>query len=654
VTATLARLDWEETNQRHLVVELARVRDDIASHLGSPSPARDEVVAPVDPDGERNDDQETALAAVVRAFHLSSFERDVLLLCAGVELDARFGAVLATGSDAARGVPTFGLALAAIRDAHWSALTPEGPLRAWRLIELIGSGLTTAELRIDERILHFLAGINELDGRLQGLVAPLVDGWVGAGPRSDPEERAAGIVATHLSGGSVASAVQMTGGDPETRLAIAARAAALLGAVPLRLRSDDIPPVSSERYALARLLDREALLARATVVIEIPGDGEQDPVRVAGFAVDLAAPLVVLVDEPLASLRGRGLVLQIEQSAISERSARWRELLGVEAASLNGAVERLAGQFDLGIGAMRSVTAQVQSQAAMGLPLVEQTLWDAARLASRPRMDGLAQRIEPASEWSELVLPDRQRRILAEITTHVRQRQRVYEDWGFARKSSRGLGISALFAGASGTGKTMAAEALANDLRLDLYRIDLASVVSKYIGETEKNLKRLFDAAEGCGAILLFDEADALFGKRSEVRDSHDRYANIEVSYLLQRIETYRGLSILTSNMRNAIDPAFLRRIRFVVDFPFPDAEQRAAIWRGIFPSPTPTDSLDYDRLAQLSVSGGHIRNVALAGAFLAADHGQPVGMAHLAAAARSEYAKLERSMTDAELRGWE
>jgi SpoVK/Ycf46/Vps4 family AAA+-type ATPase len=238
-------------------------------------------------------------------------------------------------------------------------------------------------------------------------------------------------------------------------------------------------------------------------------------------------------------------------------------------------------------------------------------------------------------------------------TIRVRQRSKVYETWGFAAKGARGLGIGALFSGASGTGKTMAAEALAGELRLDLYRIDLSQVVSKYIGETEKNLRRVFDAAEEGGAVLLFDEADALFGKRSEVKDSHDRYANIEVSYLLQRMESYRGLAILTTNMKNALDAAFLRRIRFIVSFPFPDAEQRAEIWRRIFPPSTPTEGLDVDKLARLNVAGGNIRNIALNAAFLAADAGQPVCMSHLLRGARGEYAKLEKPLTDAEIGGW-
>jgi SpoVK/Ycf46/Vps4 family AAA+-type ATPase len=204
-------------------------------------------------------------------------------------------------------------------------------------------------------------------------------------------------------------------------------------------------------------------------------------------------------------------------------------------------------------------------------------------------------------------------------------------------------GVRALFTGPSGTGKTLAAEVLAAELRLDLYRVDLSQVVSKYIGETERNLRRVFDAAEDGAAVLLFDEADALFGKRSEVKDSHDRYANIEVGYLLQRMETYRGLAILTTNFRTALDDAFLRRLAFVVEFPMPDLAMRAEIWRVVFPASTPTDGLDFDQLARLSMSGGNIRNVALAAAFLAAEAGEPVRMGHVVAAARGEYAKLER-----------
>jgi SpoVK/Ycf46/Vps4 family AAA+-type ATPase len=269
-------------------------------------------------------------------------------------------------------------------------------------------------------------------------------------------------------------------------------------------------------------------------------------------------------------------------------------------------------------------------------------------------LDDLAQRISTTTTWADLILPSRQHQVLEDIATHLKYRAQIYQTWGFAQKGDRGLGISALFHGDSGTGKTMAAEVLAQECCLDLYRIDLSTVVSKYIGETEKNLRRIFDAAEAGGVILLFDEADALFGKRTEVKDSHDRHANIEVSYLLQRMETYQGLAILTSNLKNNLDEAFLRRLRFMVPFPFPDAHARADIWRRIFPAQTPTQDLDYDKLGQLKIAGGNIRNIALNAAFLAAQAKQPVTMGHIRQAAQRDYLKLEKLLTTEELKGWD
>jgi SpoVK/Ycf46/Vps4 family AAA+-type ATPase len=205
----------------------------------------------------------------------------------------------------------------------------------------------------------------------------------------------------------------------------------------------------------------------------------------------------------------------------------------------------------------------------------------------------------------------------------------------------------------SGTGKTLAAEVLGNTLRLDVYRIDLSAVVSKYIGETEKNLRRIFDGAEGSGAILLFDEADALFGKRSEVKDSHDRHANIEVSYLLQRMETYRGLAILTTNIQTGLDQAFIRRIRFIIKFPYPDAAQRQEIWRRVFPQQTPTEGLDFKKLGKLHMAGGNIKTIAMNAAFLAAGAGEAVQMKHIKQAAIQECLKMERPTGQGELQGW-
>jgi SpoVK/Ycf46/Vps4 family AAA+-type ATPase len=279
--------------------------------------------------------------------------------------------------------------------------------------------------------------------------------------------------------------------------------------------------------------------------------------------------------------------------------------------------------------------------------------WDLCRARTRTRLDGLALRTISTFAWDDLVLPETELVTLRAVAAQLRQRMTVYERWGFAEKSRRGLGISALFSGPSGTGKTMAAEVLANDLRLDLYRIDLSSVVSKYIGETEKNLARVFAGAEESGAVLLFDEADALFGKRSEVRDSLDRYANIEVSFLLQQMEAYRGLAILTSNMKSALDPAFLRRLRFVIRFPFPDVADRRRLWEKAFPPAAPTEALDYARLAQLRITGGNIRSIAMNAAFLAAEAREPVRMSHLREATRIEYAKLERNLTAGEVEAW-
>ena len=296
--------------------------------------------------------------------------------------------------------------------------------------------------------------------------------------------------------------------------------------------------------------------------------------------------------------------MEVDRPGTAEQAALWREALGAVGQGLNGEVDRVASQFRLSARAIRAAGSEVLQKLA-GQEIVRDLstlLWDACRAQARPRLDDLAQRIETAGHLGRPGAARAAARDPARRSPRTCAAARWSTTAGASpREGARGLGISALFAGASGTGKTMAAEVLAGELRLDLYRIDLAPVVSKYIGETEKNLRRVFDAAEDGGAILLFDEADALFGKRSEVKDSHDRYANIEVSYLLQRMEAYRGLAILTTNLKGALDTAFLRRLRFVVQFPFPDAEQRAEIWRRVFPAATPTEGLDVDRLARLN-----------------------------------------------------
>ncbi len=283
--------------------------------------------------------------------------------------------------------------------------------------------------------------------------------------------------------------------------------------------------------------------------------------------------------------------------------------------------------------------------AALAPDLTLEDLFDAARQQSGHELAKLTRKIEPFYTWDDIVLSDDAREQLHELCQRVEYRQAVFETWGFNRKLAHGRGINTLFAGPSGTGKTMAAAIVANHLGLDLYQIDLAGVVSKYIGETEKNLDRIFTAAENANAVLFFDEADALFGKRSEVRDAHDRYANLEISYLLQKMEAYDGIAILATNLHQNLDEAFMRRLAFVINFPFPDEDNRRRIWEGIWPSETQlAPDVDLKAIArQFKLSGGNIKNVALAAAFFAAAEGRAVAHEHLLQGTRREYQKLGR-----------
>lgn len=643
---------WAEANQRHLMAALGEVRRALERHV---SPAGSSVTATVEPATEPS--VVSALDLLYVAFGLSPFERSVLLLCAGMELDSSFAALCAAArADPRRPYPTFSLALAALPGAHWSALSPAAPLRRWKLVE-VGSGdlVTQSPLRIDERVLHYLAGVPHLDERLRGLVesVPVPDEL----PQSQ-EMAARRIAAIWASAREAAGwpAIQLTGEASAVKRGVAARACAAAGFALHVLRAADAPSGADERDVFVRLWGREAVLSRSALLLDADEPEGAERARLLALLDRIPGLVILAVREPQPGIRRAELRVDVQRPAPEEQRALWRDHLGSWSHRLNGQVDSLVAHFSLGGDAIRGVCAAALSEASSAAASeqdLSELVWDACRAQARTRLDDLAQRVESAAGWEDLVLPESQRQLLREIVGQVRQRSRVYEAWGFSCPGARGLGITALFAGPSGTGKTMAAEVLARELRLDLYRIDLSQVVSKYIGETEKNLRRVFDAAEGGGAILLFDEADALFGKRSEVKDSHDRYANIEVSYLLQRMETYRGLAILTTNMKSALDPAFLRRLRFVVSFPFPDAAQREEIWSRIFPARTPTDGLDSARLARLNVAGGNIRNIALHAAFLAAEMDEPVRMTHVLRATRGEYAKLEKTLTDAEIGRW-
>ncbi|MCY1078711.1 ATP-binding protein [Archangium lansingense] len=638
--------DWTEANQRYLSAALARVRVRLERHAAK---------EPREPAPEEEQALEEAAAALPAPaalerlrtlFQLSPFERDVLLLCAGMELDATFAPRCASAQgDPRRPWPTFGLALAALPEAHWSALSPSAPLRRWRLVEVgAGDTLTASPLRIDERVLHYLAGLSHPDERLVGVLEPQPPPDMLVPSHQTLARRILVLWAQPPKEGF--PVVQLCGPEEADTRAIAAAACTAQGMDLYRIHARGLPSGQDE-IPLARLLWREAALNGGALLLDChglePGDtGHMG--AVLRFIERARGPLLVSGRERLR-IPGRAVsTFDVARPTPLEQRQLWSEALAPVASASPELIARLVTQFDLVAPAIRDASAGTWAYG--GEEELGRALWEACRARARPRLDDLAQRLEPAAVWDDLVLPEVQQQVLRDVLTHVRHRSRVYETWGFASKGARGLGISAMFAGPSGTGKTLAAEVLAHELRLDLYRIDLSQVVSKYIGETEKNLRRVFDAAEEGGAILLFDEADALFGKRGEVSNSHDRYANIEVGYLLQRMEAYRGLAILTTNMKSALDPAFLRRIRFVVQFPFPGPAERAEIWRRIFPRDTPTEGLDYARLARLDLAGGNIRNIALNAAFLAAEEGTPVRMQHLSRAARSELSKLDKPLT--------
>jgi ATPase family associated with various cellular activities (AAA)/Winged helix domain, variant len=660
-----------EANQRGLVAALAEVARRLERHARARGEERaamaaesTEAEAPAAPTGDLPAEPDApseayALDSLCGAFGLSSFERAVLLLCAGMELDSSFAARCAAAQgDARRAYPTFGLALAALPDPHWSALGPQAPLRRFKLVEIGGGDLLAhSPLRIDERVLHYLAGVPYLDERLQGLAEHVHPPDVLPPSQDAIAGRITAVWASAPNGlTSGWAAIQLVGESSPAKRAVAARACAAAGFALHAVRSVDVPPGPAEQEALLRLWSRESVLARSALFLDADEMEAAERPRLLALLERVGGPVLVSVREPLGGLRRLEVRLEVRRPQPEEQRAAWHRCLGPWSSRLNGQVDTLVAHFSLNVEAIRSVCAATAGAAAadeLSADGLGDRLWSACREQARSRLDELAHRIESRAGFDDLVLPQPQRELLNEIAGQVRQRRRVYDGWGFGTPGARGLGISALFAGPSGTGKTMAAEVLARELRLDLYRIDLSQVVSKYIGETEKNLRRVFDAAEGGGAILLFDEADALFGKRSEVKDSHDRYANIEVSYLLQRMEEYSGLAILTTNLKGALDPAFLRRLRFVVSFPFPDTAQREEIWRRVFPPETPTEGLDPLRLARLSVAGGNIRNIALHAAFLAAEAGVPVRMGHVLRAARGEYAKLEKTLTESEIVGW-
>ncbi|MEH1916635.1 ATP-binding protein [Nostoc sp.] len=651
----MSNLDsWMPNNEEYLAKALAWLRWRLRKFAQLPDTEIAEVTEKLTTEGMN---PLPALILLSQKLGLSDFEQEILLLCVAMELDPGMARLCARAFDNAhQPYPTFALALSLFDEPTWDALSWERPLRYWRLIEIHQLGvqpLTSSALRVDERILNYIKGLNSLGDRLASLVMPLAtEQW---DVKLPPSQKT--VVETIIQQlrrtqrEQRLPVIQLVGADSLSKQLIAQQVAAQLERYVYRLSVELLPTQAGELETVARLWHRESLLLPLALYLD--AQELDDKPTTEGQALPLhrfltrSGGLIFLSTREIRQNLGQStIVVDVEKPTPTEQKATWSEALGT-VADINPRL--LTGQFNLNLVTIEQIAQQVLAETPN--PEIPNRLWSACLGNTRPQLDTLAQRLDLKATWDDIVLAPEETNLLHQIADQIRQRSQVYQNWGFDKRMNRGMGISALFAGESGTGKTMAAEVIANDLQLNLYRIDLSAVVNKYIGETEKNLRRLFDAAEDGGAILFFDEADALFGKRSEVRDSHDRHANIEVNYLLQRLEEYRGLAILATNLKSSLDHAFMRRLRFIVNFSFPGVAERQVMWEKVFPPETPTEDLDFRRLARLNLTGASIQNVALNAAFLAAQAGTPVTIALVLAAVRTEFRKLDRPVNEADFR---
>jgi MoxR-like ATPase len=572
-----------------------------------------------------------ALGPLGTALGLEPFDLEVVLIAAAPKLDLRYGRVYAyLQDDVTCHRPSVDLALgllcqsAAERVDCARRLRADAPLLRQRVVCLRdedGDWLTRS-LDLEGGILRRLLGEAALDSRLSASCELL------GSPHAPQHQLLPESVRDAVSGALAGDRpLRLTIGGPPGcgQLEIAAEVAAALGRPLLVCRLVN----ASDPRETAILALREARLADAVAYLA----GVTEPI--ADMAADHPGPLLVTG----AGLSG-GPKVEVTAPDRSMRRRCWATELGRAKVRVGSEeLDALADRFPLSFDEIRSLIRDAERH---GTPTAA-GLFARGRAYAGEALADHARQVVPAFEWSDVVLPAETRRQLRELCDRVAQRQRVLDEWGFAQKLARTPGVTALFAGPSGTGKTMVAEVIAGELGLDLYAIDLSAVVSKYIGETEKNLRRVFDAAGGAGAVLFFDEADALFGKRSEVRDSHDRYANIEVAFLLQEMERHPGIAILATNLVELLDDAFARRLAFRIRFGPPDEHERRLMWEKVWPTAAPRDGdLDLPGLARdYELTGGGIRNAALAAAFLAATEGQPIGREHVLKAVRREFAKL-------------
>lgn len=604
---------------------------------------------------------DSVLGGLAVRFGLSPLDLDLLLVAVAPDLDARFERLYGyLNDDLTRRRPTVGLALELCGLAGASParfrLAPGSPLVAGGLVEVTEPERPPLSrvLVVPDRVTGHLLGSARPDARLAGVLGEA---------REDPTAEAGEVRRTATAAGTGVGLVHLRsrGGDAEGLATAALHAAGLrplvLDAAALARRPDDVPE-------FARVAALEARLTGAGVVL---GPLEALPAEPAARARTLAALCAELRGVPLLTHGTVGwdpawaadtpVVLTVPAPSPERQAARWRHAL--ERAAGDSSVAGDTGELARAVAAHRLDSGQVRraadvavrTAALAGRPVRPDDLRTAVRAQNGAGLDRLARRVEPAVGWDDLVLPPTTQRRLSELALRARHREQVLGQWGMRPGGGRGRGVIALFAGESGTGKTMSAEVVAADLGMDLYVVDLSTVVDKYVGETEKNLERIFTEASAVNAVLLFDEADAIFGKRSEVKDAHDRHANIESAYLLQRMESFDGIAVLTTNLRANLDEAFTRRLDVVADFPVPDSGGRLALWERCLGDRLPrSDDLDLGFCAdRFELAGGSIRACAVTAAYLAAESGGPLTMRQVVTAVAQEYRKLGRLVLESE-----
>jgi hypothetical protein len=612
---------------------------------------------------------------LARLFRLSPFEAQCLLACFAVEVDPKYGQHYAQlqGGGTMQPTPALLLRLLCGPADDWQlarrTFAPQSPLFSYRLLQAGAADDEAAPhtlaraLSIDPRIADHLLAIPGLDRRLSSVARLLPREPAADAPAASAAQtirRMTAFIRQHLASSPSPEGLvfQLHGPDAAAQRAAVASICSELG---LQLLLADAGKAASVGGAAADelpwLAGREAVLLPAALCIESAdrwaGSDQDAAHRDAWFAaIRHFSQLTFLLGRSRwlpGTLRDGLTCIDVGFPApgLQDRQALWEACMAARRVPPVVAPGVLAGRFRFDAGqigrALDTAGTLAYWRDPAGRAVTADDLFEACRMQVSMKAAGLARQAAPLNRWGQLVLPPDPLRQLRELCDQSRHRHVVYGDWGFERRLSMGNGLNALFAGPPGTGKSMAAEVLAAELQADLFKVDLSQTVSKYIGETEKHLERLFSEAEAGNAILFFDEADALFGKRSEAKDAHDRYANIETGYLLQRMEQHQGIVILATNLRHHLDEAFCRRMHFVIEFPFPDEACRARLWEGLFPPDVPRDEvIDFGFLArQFKLAGGNIRNIGVCAAFLAAAEGTGLTMRHLMLATRREYKKL-------------